>query len=76
PLPTAAADHQTANARYFAQKEAAMVLAEKGLTDKKLLAEIEKIMSDKNRREKLAANILALAQPAAAELVAKIIITS
>lgn len=69
PLPSAAADHQRANARFFAQRRAALVLEQEGLDSDKLLAAIEKILTDPRSQQVLGVNIHTFFQPDAAELI-------
>lgn len=69
PLPTAAADHQRANARFFAQRRAALVLEQEGSTSQKLLAEIEKLLADPRSQQVLGDNLYSFARPNAAELI-------
>lgn len=48
PLPSAANDHQEANAKIFEKAGAAVVLREKDLNGNKILEEIRRIITDKN----------------------------
>lgn len=49
PYPYAAENHQYYNAKTLADVDAAVIIEEKDLTGEKLLAETEKLLSDKNR---------------------------
>lgn len=51
------AGHQEENAKYFADKSAAIILKEKGLTSERLLGEVEALLKDKKTQEKLSLNI-------------------
>jgi len=51
PLPTAHMDHQTKNAQIYADKNAAVMLTEKGLTASSLLSIINHLMEDNGFRE-------------------------
>lgn len=54
PLPTAAADHQTRNAKVLSDAGAALLLAEAQLTGERLGAEVHGLMSDAPRRRAMA----------------------
>ncbi len=47
PLPTAAADHQTANAKVYEEAKAAVVISQNALTSSSLLSIINRLMEDK-----------------------------
>lgn len=49
--------HQVANARYFGEKNAALVLNQKELTGDKLIYEIKKLIENKEEQNKLSKNI-------------------
>ena len=66
PLPTAAADHQTHNARALAQAGAAVMLIERELTAEKLWAELMNIAGDTDLRNRMAAAARERARPNAA----------
>ncbi len=73
PLPTAAADHQTANAVALAQAGAAVHLPQESLKRGVLGAEIERLVGDGVIRTKLAGCALSRGKPgAAAEIAARI----
>ncbi len=65
PLPTAAADHQTANARALEASGAARLLPQADLTPGSLAAAIAGLMDDPTRREAMAGAALARGRPAA-----------
>jgi UDP-N-acetylglucosamine--N-acetylmuramyl-(pentapeptide) pyrophosphoryl-undecaprenol N-acetylglucosamine transferase len=49
--------HQEANARYFQEKNAAVVLDQKGLTGEKISAEIKELINNSKKRKNLEENI-------------------
>jgi UDP-N-acetylglucosamine--N-acetylmuramyl-(pentapeptide) pyrophosphoryl-undecaprenol N-acetylglucosamine transferase len=67
PLPTAAADHQTHNARVLAEAGAALLLAQSELTPAKLGELIDRLLSDRGINSAMAARALARGRPAAAD---------
>jgi UDP-N-acetylglucosamine--N-acetylmuramyl-(pentapeptide) pyrophosphoryl-undecaprenol N-acetylglucosamine transferase len=67
PLPTAADDHQTKNARAFEAAGAAVVLRQGETTPEKLGALIAELLGDKARLERMAAAMRSLGRPQAAE---------
>ena len=67
PLPTAAADHQTHNARVLAEAGAALLLAQNELTAANLGELIDRLMSDRGTNSAMAARALARGRPAAAD---------
>ena len=74
PLPTAAADHQTANARALSLAGAAVLLPESELATGALAALIATLLDDASRREALAARARGRGHPnATAEIVSKIL---
>ncbi len=73
PLPTAAADHQTANARSLAAVGAARWLAEAEATPARLEAEVQSLLGDRRALDALANGARARARPgAAADIAARI----
>jgi UDP-N-acetylglucosamine--N-acetylmuramyl-(pentapeptide) pyrophosphoryl-undecaprenol N-acetylglucosamine transferase len=56
PYPHAAGDHQSYNARSLERAGAAVVLTDQTLTGPKLLAQIEEILMDEDRRRQMAEN--------------------
>lgn len=62
PLPTAAEDHQTRNARAFADKDAAILLPNDHIKDE-LPRVLDALLKDAGRLEKLAAHIREFARP-------------
>ena len=70
PYPYAAGDHQLHNARYFTERDAAELLMDSEVNPEALRKKIEDLLDNKERREKLAARMNALATPEAAERVA------
>jgi UDP-N-acetylglucosamine--N-acetylmuramyl-(pentapeptide) pyrophosphoryl-undecaprenol N-acetylglucosamine transferase len=73
PLPTAAADHQTHNARALERAGAAVVAPEAGLTGAGLWAHVTRLAEDADVRARMAAAARARAHPgAAAEIAAAV----
>src|SRR5262249_46939353 len=72
PLPTAYADHQTANARAYSKRGAGLLLAEERLTSEGLANQIERLRADPARREAMSAAARDIARPYAANSVAEI----
>ena len=70
PLPTAAADHQTANARALAATGAAVMLEQRELTTERLDAELRALLTDPDRRASVAAAALERGRPDAAHEIA------
>jgi UDP-N-acetylglucosamine--N-acetylmuramyl-(pentapeptide) pyrophosphoryl-undecaprenol N-acetylglucosamine transferase len=70
PLPTAAADHQTHNARAIAEAGAATMLVERELTPDRLWRELELLITDEGLRNQMHAAALDRARPQAAEDIA------
>jgi UDP-N-acetylglucosamine--N-acetylmuramyl-(pentapeptide) pyrophosphoryl-undecaprenol N-acetylglucosamine transferase len=75
PLPTAAADHQTANARALADAGAALLLPQATMTADALAAVIHTLVRDPQRRAALAAAALRRGRPQAAEDIARRILS-
>jgi UDP-N-acetylglucosamine--N-acetylmuramyl-(pentapeptide) pyrophosphoryl-undecaprenol N-acetylglucosamine transferase len=75
PLPTAAADHQTHNARALAAAGAAVHLPQAELTVERLDREVRTLLSDPSAMARLAAEASARARPDAAETIARRILS-
>jgi UDP-N-acetylglucosamine--N-acetylmuramyl-(pentapeptide) pyrophosphoryl-undecaprenol N-acetylglucosamine transferase len=75
PLPTAAADHQTHNARALAEAGAGVFLAEAELTDERLWREIVSLAGDDARRQQMSARARERARPNAAREIAQKLLT-
>ncbi len=74
PLPTAAADHQTHNARVLAQAGASAMLPQAELTSERLGQLVNQLMSDDETRGGMANRALARGKPeAAADIVSKLL---
>lgn len=74
PLPTAANDHQTANARVLERAGAAVLLAQSGLSAERLDREIGALLDDRTRLTAMAAAARARGRPhAAAEIAGHIV---
>jgi UDP-N-acetylglucosamine--N-acetylmuramyl-(pentapeptide) pyrophosphoryl-undecaprenol N-acetylglucosamine transferase len=71
PLPTAAADHQTVNARALAAAGAARWLPQRELSVQRLAQEIGALLADQSALAALARGALARARPDAAETIAR-----
>jgi UDP-N-acetylglucosamine--N-acetylmuramyl-(pentapeptide) pyrophosphoryl-undecaprenol N-acetylglucosamine transferase len=67
PLPTAADDHQSKNARAFAEAGAARVLSQTGTTGAQLAAAVSDLLIDPARRASMAQAMAARARPSAAK---------
>jgi UDP-N-acetylglucosamine--N-acetylmuramyl-(pentapeptide) pyrophosphoryl-undecaprenol N-acetylglucosamine transferase len=67
PYPHASADHQTANARWMADRGAARILPDNELTPERLRAETDALLA---RREEMSAAARAIAKPDAAGAIA------
>ena len=75
PLPTAAADHQTANARALEAAGAAEVILQATMTSLTLGNAVTRLVCDPTRLAALSAHALERARPSAAEQIAKSILT-
>jgi UDP-N-acetylglucosamine--N-acetylmuramyl-(pentapeptide) pyrophosphoryl-undecaprenol N-acetylglucosamine transferase len=71
PLPTAAADHQSANARALASSGAARELPQRELSVERLDREVRSLVGDAARLEAMARAALARGRPDAAETIAR-----
>jgi UDP-N-acetylglucosamine--N-acetylmuramyl-(pentapeptide) pyrophosphoryl-undecaprenol N-acetylglucosamine transferase len=71
PYPHAAADHQTANARWMERHGAAVIVPDGELTAERLRAEVDGLLSDPPRLAKMAAASASLARPDAAQSIAR-----
>jgi UDP-N-acetylglucosamine--N-acetylmuramyl-(pentapeptide) pyrophosphoryl-undecaprenol N-acetylglucosamine transferase len=74
PLPTAAADHQTHNARTLAAAGAALHLPQSELTAARLRSEVDALLGDPGRLRHLSSAAAARARPHAAEDIARRVI--
>lgn len=70
PYPHAAADHQSANARWMEQAGAAVVVPDGELTAQRLAAEVGALLGDGDRLASMAAASAGLARPDAAQAIA------
>jgi UDP-N-acetylglucosamine--N-acetylmuramyl-(pentapeptide) pyrophosphoryl-undecaprenol N-acetylglucosamine transferase len=75
PLPTAAADHQTGNARALAEAGAAVHLPQRELTPERLWSELVALATDEPRRRRMAEQARARAKPDAAREIAQRLLT-
>ena len=71
PYPHATRDHQTHNARGLAERDAALVIADKELTAETLAKEIETLLRDEPRLRRLGRNARAFARVDAAQRIAR-----
>ena len=76
PYPHAAADHQTANARWMADAGAATVIRDSDLTPDRLSREVRALLGDRPRLEAMASASAALARPEAAQEIARELLAS
>ena len=76
PLPTAAADHQTGNARALAIAGAGVLLAQSELTGARLAREVASLVGDATRLESMAEKSREIGRPDAAEVIARHILAS
>lgn len=74
PLPTAAADHQTANARALEAAGAAVVILQSAMSGATLAVAVGGLVADPTRLAALSAHALDRARPHAAEQIAKAIL--
>ena len=75
PLPTAAADHQTHNARVLAEAGASAMLLQAELTPERLAKEVGGLLTDRPRRQAMAARALARGRPRAADEIVSRLLT-
>lgn len=76
PLPTAAADHQRANARALEAAGASVVVEQAGLGEARLRGALESLTGASDRLAAMAASALARGRPDAAEHIARWILTT
>lgn len=74
PLPTAAADHQTANARALANAGASVLLPQRELTAERLDAEVRSLLADRARLAAMTRAAASRGRPRAADEIARRII--
>ena len=75
PLPTAAADHQTHNARVLAEAEASVMLSQDELSGQSLAAAVNRLLGTEETRTRMAARALARGKPRAAEEIVSNLLT-
>jgi len=71
PYPFAAGDHQRKNARVFVQRGAAVMIDQNDLSPSLLYATIEELMGAPRRLAQMSKNMLSLAKPDAAAVIAR-----
>jgi UDP-N-acetylglucosamine--N-acetylmuramyl-(pentapeptide) pyrophosphoryl-undecaprenol N-acetylglucosamine transferase len=76
PYPHAAADHQTANARWMVDAGAAIVVGDADLSGERLRTEIDALLADPGRLAAMAAASRAVARPDAAREIAREVLTA
>jgi UDP-N-acetylglucosamine--N-acetylmuramyl-(pentapeptide) pyrophosphoryl-undecaprenol N-acetylglucosamine transferase len=76
PYPHAAADHQTANARWMVDAGAAIVVGDADLSGERLRTEIDALLADPGRLAAMAAASWAVARPDAAREIAREVLTA
>ena len=67
PFPAAVDDHQTVNARYLVDRDAALLIADRDLTPQRLCATLRQLCTDRVPLLEMAIRARALAQPRAAQ---------
>jgi UDP-N-acetylglucosamine--N-acetylmuramyl-(pentapeptide) pyrophosphoryl-undecaprenol N-acetylglucosamine transferase len=70
PYPHASADHQTTNARWMAERGAAVILGDDELTPERLRTEVDALVGDPARRAQMSTAAEGLAKPGAAKEIA------
>jgi UDP-N-acetylglucosamine--N-acetylmuramyl-(pentapeptide) pyrophosphoryl-undecaprenol N-acetylglucosamine transferase len=75
PLPTAAADHQTHNARVLAESGASLLLPQAELTPERLRDVVSALLADQGRRKDMAERALARGRPQAAREIVSNLLT-
>jgi UDP-N-acetylglucosamine--N-acetylmuramyl-(pentapeptide) pyrophosphoryl-undecaprenol N-acetylglucosamine transferase len=75
PLPTAAADHQSHNARVLANAGASLLLSESELTPQRLGAVVGELLRDPDRRKQMAERALARGRPHSAQEIVSNLLT-
>jgi UDP-N-acetylglucosamine--N-acetylmuramyl-(pentapeptide) pyrophosphoryl-undecaprenol N-acetylglucosamine transferase len=74
PLPTAAADHQSRNARILAQAGASLMLPQSELTSDRLQKTVDTLLADDSARQAMAQKAAARGRPfAASDIVSKLL---
>jgi undecaprenyldiphospho-muramoylpentapeptide beta-N-acetylglucosaminyltransferase len=73
PSPNVTGDHQTANARQVAAAGGAVVVADAELDGPRLVAEVDRLLADPQRLDRLAEGLRAFARPDAADRVADLV---
>ena len=76
PYPAATADHQTGNARWMADGGAAVVLRDADLDGATLRTEVDALLSDPQRLQRMAAAARGLARPDAAARIAEEVLSA
>jgi UDP-N-acetylglucosamine--N-acetylmuramyl-(pentapeptide) pyrophosphoryl-undecaprenol N-acetylglucosamine transferase len=75
PYPFAADDHQTANARAVAERDAAMLIADADLSAERLVNTVRDCLASDEKRARMTANMRTLARPRAADEIAEIVLS-
>jgi UDP-N-acetylglucosamine--N-acetylmuramyl-(pentapeptide) pyrophosphoryl-undecaprenol N-acetylglucosamine transferase len=74
PFPQAADDHQRKNAEVFAEAGAAVMLLQAGLTAESLLAELRRLLLDREMLAEMGAKARGLAHPGALQRIAEMVV--
>lgn len=74
PLSSSAGGHQLRNAMVFANKKAAKIIKEEGLTARQLASEVEHILSDPKIQQQMIAAMKQVREESGAKLVAELIV--
>lgn len=74
PLPSAASDHQRANAKVIAKQEGSIVVEQSELSSNKLVKLIKKLLADEDQLKALRRNIKAFYSPQAPKLIAEAVV--
>ncbi|MBA3556798.1 MAG: hypothetical protein H0W29_18865, partial [Gemmatimonadales bacterium] len=75
PLPTAAADHQTHNAKVLAEAGASLMLPQAELTSESLAGTVTRLLFDRGRRDAMAQRARARGKPHAADEIVSNLLT-
>lgn len=74
PSPNVAENHQFHNAMALVNNGAAVIIEEKDLTGERLIKEVDALVKDKDKREKIGRNARAMAMPDAKERIIDIVV--
>lgn len=74
PSPYVTEDHQTKNARSLVNKQAALMIEEKGITKEQLLASLDKLMQQEPLRKEMAKNAKKIGYPFASDTLIQVML--